>query len=479
MNNHVHYSMFHREMVHSCVVLGCKNRSNKEECKGLKFYTLPFKNEQLLKTWLLLIGRQHNEVTIHSRVCSEHFVNGVKNNSDDLPQIFSWQRRTSKILHNRETSAVSTSLTPSQIIHHDHCYCKSDYQYSSSANIHVGSSYLTPTTASDLLNLRIPTIDVSTLTDPSLQSPPSFRIELFINNDEAIQFYTGFESYRLLIICYNFLGDAVNHLQYIGSSTCLKSTTHSETHGAPRALTPLNEFFLVLCRLRCALLINDLAYRFGVSPSTVSRVFTTWINFLYFKFRDISLWPSRQQVNDYMPPAFKESYPTTRCIIDATEIFIQMPSNPQAQQLTFSSYKNHNTLKALVAVTPSGAISFVSTLYGGNISDRQLTEQSGLLDLLEPGDSVMADRGFTIADLLDTKGVALNIPPMKTSNQFTERELTTTRRIATLRIHIERAIGRIKNLKILSDIPNNMARIADQIFFVCAMFSNFHSPLCS
>ena len=45
-----------------------------------------------------------------------------------------------------------------------------------------------------------------------------------------------------------------------------------------------------------------------------------------------------------MPNAFKDSYPTTRCIIDATEIFIQTPSNPQAQQLTFSSYKNHNTV---------------------------------------------------------------------------------------------------------------------------------------
>ena len=92
-----------------------------------------------------------------------------------------------------------------------------------------------------------------------------------------------------------------------------------------------------------------------------------------------------------MPQAFKDIYPTTRCIIDATEIFIQTPSNPQAQQLTFSSYKNHNTLKSLVGITPSGGVCFVSKLYGGNISDWELTERCGILSLLEPGDSVMAD----------------------------------------------------------------------------------------
>ena len=118
---------------------------------------------------------------------------------------------------------------------------------------------------------------------------------------------------------------------------------------------------------------------------------------MYFKFKEINLWPSRQLVNDFMPQSFKENYLTTRCIIDATEIFIQAPSNPQAQQLTFSSYKNHNTL---IVVTSSGAILFVSKLYGGNISDRQLTIKCGLLDHLESGDSVMADCGFTIADIL-------------------------------------------------------------------------------
>jgi hypothetical protein len=54
-------------------------------------------------------------------------------------------------------------------------------------------------------------------------------------------------------------------------------------------------------------------------------------------------------------------------IIDATEVFIQQPSLPELQQRTFSSYKNHNTFKALIGISPSGAVTFVSKLYPGNI----------------------------------------------------------------------------------------------------------------
>ena len=161
-----------------------------------------------------------------------------------------------------------------------------------------------------------------------------------------------------------------------------------------------------------------------------------------------------------MPKCFKD-YPATRCIIDATEIFIQQPSSPVAQQLTFSSYKNHNTLKALVGITPSGAVCFVSKLFGGCISDKELTVQCGILKLLERGDSVMADRGFNIADLLAARGVDLNIPPMKLQPQLTEEELVETRRIASVRIHVERSIGRLKRFHILTNIPNCMAGVAD------------------
>lgn len=168
---------------------------------------------------------------------------------------------------------------------------------------------------------------------------------------------------------------------------------------------------------------------------------------MYRKFKEVQIWPSREQVNRHMPHCFS-NYPNTRCIVDATEIFIQQPSSPVAQQLTFSSYKNHNTLKGMIAITPSGAVSFISDLFGGSISDKDLIASSGLLDLLESGDSVMADKGFTIADLLESRGVTLNIPPMKNVDQFDEDELLQTRRIASVRIHVERAIGRLKSFHI-------------------------------
>ena len=127
-----------------------------------------------------------------------------------------------------------------------------------------------------------------------------------------------------------------------------------------------------------------------------------------------------------MPAVFKDLQPPTRCIIDATEVFIQRPQNPTALQLTFSSYKNHNTFEGLIAISPSGAICFISDIFGSNISDKKLTAECRLLEYLEEGDSAMAHiyRGFNISELLDTKGVALNIlTGLDQSGQLSELKL--------------------------------------------------------
>ena len=96
--------------------------------------------------------------------------------------------------------------------------------------------------------------------------------------------------------------------------------------GHPRTLAPIPEFFLVLVRLRLGLLEQDLANRFGLSCVTISRKFTTQINFLYLKLKEIPLQPARDVVQADMPKCFKDLYPTTLIIIDATEVYIEKPS---------------------------------------------------------------------------------------------------------------------------------------------------------
>ena len=132
-----------------------------------------------------------------------------------------------------------------------------------------------------------------------------------------------------------------------------------------------------------------------------------------------------------MPACFKEHYPNTRVILDCTELFIQMPSSFRAQSQTYSTYKSHNTAKGLIGIAPNGFISFISDIYGGHVSDKRTTESCGIIDKLEPGDMVMADRGFDIQHILASKKVTLNIPPfMRGKQQLSLEEELETRGIA-------------------------------------------------
>lgn len=125
--------------------------------------------------------------------------------------------------------------------------------------------------------------------------------------------------------------------------------------------------------------------RASVFQSQISRILNTWVDFLHSRLRGYPIWPTRESVNNIMPTAFKELYPTTRVIIHCSELFIETPSSFASQSATYFSYKNHNTAKGLVGIS---SVTFVSDLYSGRSNDQQITRDCGTLDLLQSGDSV-------------------------------------------------------------------------------------------
>lgn len=93
---------------------------------------------------------------------------------------------------------------------------------------------------------------------------------------------------------------------------------------------------------------------------------------------------------------------------------------------------------------------FISKAFSGRARYKFIVENSGFLNYLLPGDEIMADRGFTINELLFSLRVKLNIPAFtKGQDQLSEDDVTETRRIVRVRIHVERAIRRLKVFKIL------------------------------
>nr|CAH7769218.1 unnamed protein product [Callosobruchus chinensis] len=74
-------------------------------------------------------------------------------------------------------------------------------------------------------------------------------------------------------------------------------------------------------------------------------------------------------------------------------------------------------------------------------------------------------------------GVAINIPPFLTTSQFTPEQVRQTECIARARIHIERAIGRMKTYNILDFIPYALLPHADKVFQVIGALTNLQNPL--
>ena len=305
-------------------------------------------------------------------------------------------------------------------------------------------------------------VEVGIQTDELLRTC-KYGCDLIKDNDTATKFYTGLPSWDMYMLIFNFTASYIPRIRKSRSK-----------------LTLLDELLMVLMRLRLNLLITDLSYRFEISNSTVTSVFHQWIEILYLRLKFLVMWPSRDILQHNIPQIFTNA----RCIIDCFEIFMERPYSFEAQAQTFSNYKKHNTVKVLIGISPCGTISFLSKCWGGRVTDKFITRESGFLKLIDPSDVIIADRGFDIADDIALHGGKLEIPSFtKGKKQLSQKEVETSQKISKVRIHVERVIGLLKNkYTILQDVlpvslvshkdKDNSFSTLDKLIVVCASLTN-------
>lgn len=258
-----------------------------------------------------------------------------------------------------------------------------------------------------------------------LSGEQPYSIESMTGNDEKVKYFTGLTCFSVLFTLFQYLEPYIP---------------------VKLSLTKFETLMLVLVKLRLNLSNQFLSYQFKVSPSNVSRTFSEVVDIMYVRMKPLVYWPDRETLRLTMPMQFRKHF-GTKCavIIDCFEVFIERPSNLKARAETWSSYKHHNTVKFLLGITPQGVISFISKSWGGRTSDKHITENCGFLSNILPGDIILADRGFDIQATVGSLCAEVKIPAFtKGKSQLSPLDVEATRKIANVRIHVERVIGLVR-----------------------------------
>ncbi|CAC5410034.1 unnamed protein product [Mytilus coruscus] len=210
-----------------------------------------------------------------------------------------------------------------------------------------------------------------------------------------------------------------------------------------------DQMFTTLVKLRLDIPFEFIAHHRGIALSTINDIFWRWINLMHAKLDFLIHWPDRETIQQTTPGIFKAKFPRLTAIVDCFEIFIERPKNLQARAKVYSNYKKHSTVKFFIACNPLGVVTFLSNAWGGRVSDNELVHSCGFIHRKyhHPGDQILADRGFLLQDDFATECSAeLLIPAFtKGKKQLPAKDVETSRTLASVRIHIERVIGLMKN----------------------------------
>ncbi|PWA15679.1 hypothetical protein CCH79_00020897 [Gambusia affinis] len=433
----------------------------------LSFHGFP-SDPDLRRQWLANIRRDKLKLTQHTKVCSLHFTpdqllqpkaaGGRRVVSRGaVPVLFSWSHRsvqpsrTGLRSPDRDSPAADPPLgfNPPD---HDYCSVPEPAHLDGAVN---GNQELKEEINSLKKQVK------------ELEIPSSFGLQRFAGSDDNIRFYTRFESYRLFLRFWRLIEPSVHKM--IGSS----GARAAEGGAARDSLQPIDELLLFQMYLAAGLKEGDLANRFQIHPSTASQIICSWADYLYSLLGSLCIWIDADAVRARLPEDFRH-FPDTQVIVGSSELRCQTAASALLQTETSSKSKAHCVMRGLTGMAPHGAVTFVSSLYEGSVSDTELFMRSGLADRLTEDMAVMVDEGFLISDCVKWK---VYCPPfLSTKPQTASQNVLQSQKVARLRVHIERLTQRVKENKLFdSVIPLSMVGNINKLFTVACLLVNYQN----
>ncbi|XP_036429311.1 uncharacterized protein si:dkey-20i10.7 [Colossoma macropomum] len=481
-------------MVKRCVWGNCRSDTRyPNRVEGVSFYPFPKPktNFQKCQLWIRLCGRPQHRLNIdtiskNTYVCSKHFVNGgpTEEFPDPLDALDEKNTPRSPPKKKQRCELTETINASTEVIPPDNTTLarEADLIPYGSVDIMAGTGgmalrQIKSTSVEDSLRMTayIQSEEIKHLKKQLSELQYISVTPELINNSNIpnyFEFCTGFtfDMFNRLCAFLRVPTDCITPQTHI-PLTYRKETWHT------KKMPFRNQFLLVLMKLRNNYDMKDLAFKFQIDVKSTNLIFNAWINYLYLRLGQIPVWPHRDIITARMPDNFKKDFPTTFALLDCTELKLERPTSLLLPSQAVSDGKSSNTLKGLVACDPRGSILFVSMLYAGSISDKDIFQQCNITSLLysliqvgylHPGDALMADKSFQNEKDVEEIGLCLSIPP------FTKGSEQKTKKMAKHKANVKRAVAKIKKFKIVSDkIHTSTLGKINQIWFVVSMLTNF------
>lgn len=241
--------------------------------------------------------------------------------------------------------------------------------------------------------------------------------------------------------------------------------------GREQAVAIMDQVLLTVVWLRSYPKQHVLAYLFGVSESSVSRILNRVLPLLAQSGRDTMRLPDPGRKRRRELDELLKATPDLAVVIDSFEQRVQRAQDRQAADAHYSGKKRQHTLKSQVAVDEElGLFVDVSTSVPGPTADLKLLEQSKLLARLPARVGALGDLAYLGMDKLHPTGNAATPRRKPRGKPRPPEDVAFNQAFARRRIIVEHSIGLARRFEAITQTDRHHRKHhAARVAAVCGL----------